>query len=450
MSDLSTLLYQFLKNKFGDIDWDNGSVLRELVAAPIVALAEQATQAISVAYNALNISALLADPEGNSEAIDQLFSYLGLTTPTPTYATGSVRLLLTSPDSFIIPSGASFSYNNTILSVNNSYTVSVGANTTDSTLPITNVRYNVYQVIVPVTANTTGVSLAEGTELVWNMTNRAIYSATVYSAISGGSSDYTATEKINQIRQTLFPQSLSCAEGFLKAINNYASGLAVDCLISSARPQNAVELYVKTVQAPKVWQIAITGTPTGKDNEYSAVIDGTGISVVRSILEPSAALTGVAWIGNTATVTWTNTTATANATLEVFGLPNLVTAQRALDKYTENMGIKILVKVPRLLEMSMYLPTTASTLSTEAISRVVSAINNSLLNATGLGDHTTSPILQASGISMQGAGTYTLRDMVYGNAQTSVATANTTGFANTDEPFAIYTSSDKITVSQNA
>lgn len=442
MSDITTLLYQFLKTKFGDLDWDNGSVLRELVAEPVVTLAEMATQAINTAYNAINISALLQAPEENAEAIDQLFDYLGLTATAPRASIGSVRLLTSSAADFIIPAGASFTYGDTVLTVVKQYNVKLNTRN-DNTLPLTSVGYDAYEVIVPVEGPVTGTSLSAGSALIWNLANNDIYSATVYSTITGNSSEYTATQKINQIRQYLYPTSLTCAEGFLKTINNYSEGLAVDCSVSTQYPATGITLYVKTAQGPGVWRIPVKGTPV--DGGYQANISAIGVSRVRSVI--GGTLESVAWSGRSATIVWSGDT--SEVAVEVAGLKDLIDAQTAIDRYTDNTGIRVDVKPPRLLLLSMYLPTTAVSISTEAVNQVVSAVNNSLLNAAGLGDHTTVPILSAAGVSLQGAGTYTLEDIFSGNKQTSLATVNTTPFTAASEPFAIYTTSDKIVTAQN-
>ena len=443
MNDVSTLLYQFLKAKFGDLDWENGSVLRELVAEPIVALAEQAVQAINAAYNTLNISALLAAPEDNADAINSLFDYLGLAATTPRTSIGSVRVLVASPESFIVPVGASFSFRDAILTVTSQYTVSLNASSSAGGLKLNQIGYNAYEVIIPVEGSLVGESISAGTELTWNIANPNIYSATVYSTIIGSGSTYTATQKINQIRQYLYPASLTCAEGYLKTINSYSEGLAVDCLLDSKYPTNGVNLFVKTVNPPEVWRIPATGELV--DGKYQASISAIGISRVLSVI--GGQLESALWDDRGILIIWSGSS--GEVEIEVTGLKDLITAQEAIDNYTANTGVRVNVKPPRLLTLSMYLPIVASTLGVEATSQVVAAINNSLLNAAGLGDHTTTPILRAAGISLQGAGTYTLEDEFSGYKQTTLATINTTPFASATTPFAIYTFSNKISTTQN-
>ena len=437
MSSVSTLIYQFLQTKFGDLDWEQGSVLRELVAEPIVGLAEQATQAVNAVYNSLNISALLDNPEAHSDAIDTLFAFMGLSEPSPTYSTGKVRLLISNNNPFTIPAGASFYYNDSSVSVPT--TVDVGP---DGRLKFTQLGYNTYAVDVDVSADAIGTSLGEGTELTWSLSNPAVYSATVQSAITGGVSRYTATQKINLIRQQLFPASLSCAEGFLKAINNYAANSAVDCLLSGEALQPTVKLYVKATEAPKTWQINVAGKSVG--GNYTATFDGTGIAGVRGVVGGS--ILGTAWLGRNITITYSGD---ANAVVEVFGLPSLIDAQQALDNYTAHTGVVVDVQTPRLLQLEMFLPTSANMTNSDTINKLVGSVNGSLLNAAALGDASTQPIIMSAGGSLQGAGSYTLVDPLTGQKQTSIATINTTPFTDVSKPFAIYTTNDKITL-QNA
>ena len=386
MSEISTLLYQYLTTQFSKLDWKPGSVIRELVAEPMVKLSEQATAELNRVYDSIDIQRLLDNPEQYSDEITELFNTFGLSSPPASASTGFVQLLLNVDPatagtySFTINDGASFTYEDVTLMVTANYTVSTTTPTTSNQLLLSHLQGTVYSVIVPVTSVNDGISLSEGTSLGWNGINADVYSATVYDQITGGVSTYTATQKINKIRQQLVPQSLTCREGILRAINEYSEDLAVDCLPVARSVSGGANIYVKT-------------TAINSPTEYINAV------------------------------------------------------QLALDQYTGNLGIQFTVIAPRNLTLHMYLPTSAP-LNTVLRTQIADAVNNSLLNATQLGDATIAPIIAKAGITLAGAGSYMLIDNATDSARSSLSTINLTPFMSDGAPCAIYTSIDQITFKQ--
>lgn len=462
MADIATLLYQFLTQQFSKQDWNPGSVIRELVAEPLVKLSEQAETAINTLYNSVDIQLMLENPEQYDAEIDALFESMGLSAPAARESRGSVRLLVEGGDAFAITSGVNFSYENINLAVTDNYyaTVDPGAETAAIILPLKQVQYNTYEVIVPVTAVGEYSGLSEGVELSWTGVTANVYSASVYSAITGGVSPYTATQKLNMIRQALVPQSLTCREGLVRTLNSEIPDLVVDCLPKQNSTGGAVQLYTKTTAAPQTWTLTdILAEPvynTGEDTSFLQkgrfTIPSTGIYSVVKVIDANYheehQILDVQIDGRYVVVDYATDTETPEPlTVEVFGLSQLKDAQATLDRYTANTGVRINVVPPRLLQLSMYLPTTGN-INTTAMTDIVSAVNNSLLNVSVIGDSTVTPLLAKYNLSLQGTGTYTLKDMVTGRTLSSLSNINPTPFLTTAEPYAIYTALDLIDYAQ--
>ena len=98
MSNLSTLVYKYLSTSFAGLDWEQGSVVRELVAEPLINLAETVNTAINGAYTQLDIQGMLDNPGANAAAIDNLFNTLGLATPELKKPTGTVKIFTASDE----------------------------------------------------------------------------------------------------------------------------------------------------------------------------------------------------------------------------------------------------------------------------------------------------------------------------------------------------------------
>ena len=213
-----------------------------------------------------------------------------------------------------------------------------------------------------------------------------------------------------------------------------------------------VQLYTKTVAAPQVWKITATASPVYESSsytgKYSATISNTGIYNIRQVTDSSAneiTLESTTIDGRYTTIQYEMLTDTGDQSieLEVVGLQQLTDAQQVIDRYTANTGVRINVQPPRLLQLSIYLPTNGN-INTTAMTDIVSAVNNSLLNASTIGDSTVTPILAKYNLTLNGTGTYTLQDYVTKKTLSSLSNINPTPFLTTMEPYAIYTSLDKI------
>ena len=433
MSDVSIALYKYLNENFGTLDWRLGSVIRELVAEPIVKLTEEAVANASAQYNKINIAAMVLNPEVYAANIDELFNELGLSTPTPTVSSGLVQILTTSSKSFTIPAGTTFTYNNYTLRVTDTYTATTVPATTND-LGITQIGADAFAVEVPVTSVDTGITLGKGAELSWSKLDTPAYSAVVSSAITGGIGAYTATQKINLIRQMMFPAVATCSGGVLRTINRHFPNMAVDCVFATKQRLDGVGIYVKTVSAPEYWSV----DKTIDSASTTVTIDGTGIYAVVAV--NGDAPKSVVRQGRSLIISCSEA---SDFVIEVYGLKDLPRVQAWLDTFTRNTGITLNVLTPKLLDMSMYLRLSGDPLNSTSVNAIVAAVNNSLQNVTALGDAAIQSIVTAQNNSLAGAGTYTLKSFE-GTTTSALSNIDTSPFNSGDEPFAIYTAVNSI------
>ena len=439
MSIIGTALYKFLASTFGGADWKQGSIVRELVAEPIVGLTDEASAVVNAEYAKLNINTLLEDPTSYSTEIDDLFSELGLSAPTPSQSAGTIRLMLSDYTDIVLTAGTVFSYEDINLRTTAQLKLTLFPAAGD--IQIKQIGIDAYEALVPVVSDTTGAALRAGAVLTWSGLPASVYEVSVASAITGGIGAYTPVQKINRIRQQMFPIGLTCAESLLRALNYIQPESAVDCAFAPQSTGGRVKAYVKTTSSPETWKITLSSTQKSGTTRQ-VVVPSTGIDSLVSIdsVPYSAANVKIEkqprqWIVE---YTGASTPEPLDVTLEVYGLRELQTLQDSLDSFTQGTGITFDLYVPILLDCSVYLPVNKNSLSSAVVNTIVTAINGTGLNTSRVGDALVRPFLTDAGITMLGTGTYSLGRAVTGEARSAQTAANASPFTDNNTPYAIY------------
>lgn len=440
MSDISTLIYRYLQQNFGKLDWSLGSVIRELVAQPLVKLSEEADTIVNDSYSKLDIATLAQNPEENADAIDKLFTELGLEATQPTVSTGSVQILTASSDDFILPANTGFSYGDITLVTTQTYNVTSLA-TQSNDIQLKQIGIDSYTAIVPVTSITTGVNIAAGEDLSWGQISSDVYEVKVYSAVTGGTGAYTATEKINDIQQKLFPTAVSGAKSIINTLNSGVPNSVVDCVFAQSTDKNTSGIYVKTTAAPETWVIEGEGKSISV-NQCKVSIDGTGIYAVKKVNGTLIGSTNIVRVGRQLEITYSGTA--GNVSVEVFGLKTLPELQRVLDSYLANTGVRFDLLSPALVALSMYLPLNGINLSSTNTNAISDAINNSPINASNLGDYTVRSIIESQGGQLISTGIYTLESLTSHKTVSTPSTANVSPFIEQGIPVAVYSAMNLI------
>ena len=446
MSNLSTLVYKYLSTSFAGLDWEQGSVVRELVAEPLINLAETVNTAINGAYTQLDIQGMLDNPGANAAAIDNLFNTLGLATPELKKSTGTVKIFTASDEDLQIPASSLFTYQNFTFNSEGSL-MAVRNPTQAGEIKLHQVGINAFYAIVPVVSTDYGVNLGAGTELTWNNLGPGVYSVVVDSAITGGVGSYTPAQQINAIRQQLFPLALTCRESVLAAINYYLPDSAVDCMFDT-NIGSIPSLYVKTSAMPQTWTIAVPANTTkteggGADQRtvYSTTIQSTGIIAVLGINEDPT-LTDFITLNKASSIEIKANVQIDN--VQVYGLQNIGAVQSVLDRFMTGTGVALRAVAPIALELNIDVPISDGSVTNDLLNRLSTAVNYSLLNTGTVGDGTITPILTAAGLTPAAAGTYTLTNPITGERTQALVSCNAAPFMQTGKPYAIYTSVDRI------
>ena len=444
MSTIGTALYKFLARTFSGVDWQQGSIVRELVAEPIIGLSDEASSVINNEYAKLNINTLLSNPTEHSTEIDELFADLGFESPTPTQSTGTVRILTTAYTDITLATGTMFTYENTILRTPDQFRLTLFPQGNND-IQITQIGIDAYEAIVPVQSAATGVSLAAGTPLEWTGIDNSIYEVSVADAITGGIGTYTAVQKINLIRQRLFPVALTCAQSVLRTLNYLVPNSAVDCLFAEQSTGGKTKVYVKTTGAPTTWKVtADSQAVSGSTREVR--IPSVGVDRVVSVngVQLPSASVSVENIGKQLLITFSGTS--VETAIEVYGLPQLPELQAAVDSFTRGTGIDIELLTPTLLDSSIYLPVTGGPVPTTLIADIVTAVNGTLLNTTLVGDTLTRPLVADAGLTMSGTGTYTLKSAENDGVRSATTASDPDPFRAGNKPYAIYTYINSVAV----
>ena len=439
MSEISTLLYKYLNQNFGEQNWELGSVIRELVAEPVVDLSDRAVAAVNDVYSRLNIQELVRAPEEHKDEINDLFSVLGLSTPSTTKSHGTIRLLTSSYDSFQVPVNTTFTYNDVTVQTTDTYNATIIPSEAGD-VQLKQIGVDAYAVDIPVESVLDGVTLSANTDMSWSQLNSPIYSARLISALTGGIGAYTAAEKINAIRQTLFPSTLTCSKSLLASLNANVPQSTVDCVFATQHRGTATDVYIKPTSLPERW--AITAESTEVDaNTRTVTISGVGVAEILSINGRMVDSTAIKRVERDLQITYADTT--ASATIEVLGLQTLASLQKTLDDITYGTGVLFNLLVPRILMLSCYLPVSGAIIVTTT-NTIVQTVNNSIINAVNIGDSMINAALSAQGLSLRGTGTYTLTDISSGVTKTGKGTVDANGFETSDKPFIIYTAQNLI------
>lgn len=247
--DISTTIFKYLKQNLPNIDWDLGSVIRELIATPVVTLTQEASDLIDTQANTYDLSTWESDPETYTSEISSLFSNLDLSVGSPTYSEGTALVYTdASPEGLIISKNTSLTWGNYSVNITEEIKISNESDSTSSEysniVGYTQLSYDTYCFEVPIQATSYDISLSSGCPLVWPTAPTEVTEVLVNSALIGGSQGITASEKLQRIQDTLYPTALSLNEGLLKTLRTAFPNTVYDVQFNTTSTNS--EVYVKT------------------------------------------------------------------------------------------------------------------------------------------------------------------------------------------------------------
>jgi hypothetical protein len=223
-----------------------GSVVRELVIEPLARLGDILESRIASIKSSLDVGTICKNPEEYEEDVDNWINWLGITFPTSSGSTGTVRLIRERNENLLIPAGTRFTWNGEIV-VETTQECVVSKTGGGTHVYKTLVEGEAYSVDIPVTCSTySGTSIGAGAPLSWPGAPSDVYDVHVESAVSGVS--YTsAQEKARLILDILSPDALSGEACIRKALRRNFPNAVMDVVVGDKDPEKpyAVNLYIK-------------------------------------------------------------------------------------------------------------------------------------------------------------------------------------------------------------
>ena len=455
---LSTVIFQELRTAYPAVDWDVGSIVRELIAEPVATMGATVDQYIRTAEQQLNLAAILQDPAQYSDALDLWMDRLGLTATKNQPAAGTVRLMMRKPSTPIaIMAGTVFLWNDAQLTV--AETTKWSASVDDDASVLVYRGPDAYEATVPVVAyDQSNVALSEGAPLNWPDAPNVVYDICIGSAITGGRIEMTDAEKAAAIRDVLFPAGYSGEYNMNAALRR-----RLPLVVNSVKPWRKsdstvgqVPVYVKTVNAPEVWGIATTCEK--HNNAAVCAIDGTGVYEIVEVANQygitydfkcaQEQLTGDAH--STIQITVIGASANTPLTVRVRGLKTLSDVQAVLSGEESSTPYSFMSKLPAIVQIDMELHVApGTTVSDEVQNELQTYISSLPLGTDALNDSTITVFLKNRGITLSTATLYTAK-ILYGDAPRTVTATGGLSInsllTTATRPIAVYCFNDGISV----
>lgn len=411
----STIIFQELRAKYPDIDWTLGSTVRELVAEPIAEIGDTAVQRMNEAESRMDILQLLNNPTLYADAINELATKLGITTPSPTAATGTVKVLMdTVPELLVIAAGTQFTWNNVRLTATQETRWSYGSSLADGVQPLKYLGPSSYQAEVPVESNETGeLALFTGSAVNWTNAPGYVYDCRIGSPVTGGRISYTLVEKAELIRDILFPPSYSGETGIKNSLRRQLPLIVRDASVAKKATNipGTVTLFVQTIAAPEQWEV----TGTSKSVNGSVMIALT-IPGAYSIVQVYNSLGGVIdftykTTDGVFTVTLPSVTEQGEIyTIRCEGLKDYSSIMELLNREQKNTPYRFSLSLPIIAAVGLEL-TLSSNYEVLPTSPAIIALQNYIsslpLNTYLLDDVTLERFLAPYGISLAESTIYT-------------------------------------------
>lgn len=253
---LRSVLLQEIRARFPSIDWNLGSVVRELVVEPLAKLSDLLDSRVNAAKSSLDVTHICANPDTYKQEIDSWMSRLGLTPQSAVSNTGTVRIMRTSSSDLTIAEGTQFSWaDEVLLYTENTYIIKKEKSSGDGADVLVYKSYGdaAFSVDIPVTsvAAYSSGSLGAGAPLNWAGAPSDVYDICVGSAITGGSGEVGYQEKARQILDSMVPDSLSGEACIKKALRRNFPDLVKDVVVGDKdiNKPYAVSLYIKPVRS---------------------------------------------------------------------------------------------------------------------------------------------------------------------------------------------------------
>lgn len=419
---ISSFIFTYLKDKLPGINWNLGSTIRELIATPVVSVAEAANAVLNNQTNAVSVKSLMASPEEYQESINTIFDELELTHRNTSISTGTVTIMTTSDKpSAVLQNTVFYNGEQSVIVTDDTYPVTINGNSANTHL--TQIGENSYIFEVPVSANGINTYLPIDTELTWDEAPDDIYNITISKAISGGRSEFTIDEKVHQIKDYVAPSVISLSDGIAKTLRNALPDIVVDACYASDSlssvsnyantvTENGINksyLYVKTAKAPGYEYIEVQATQEG--NRYIIDTKILGIIGLIAVYDDNGNICDITQLqidnNDIYCVLYTNRVVSSRFTLKVYRLADVDKVQDFLNGYTMGSPFHIEVKAPTVFDLILDFCYSGQELSNQDYNMLCNTVQDMGLNEA-VTDARLTNLLSKVGAKLENTGTYAL------------------------------------------
>lgn len=443
MSNLFNTVLQTLKDRLPNTSWKVGSLVRELLVEPLMYIGKAVDDKLAEIIKTENLSAALADPLNNEDALDVWMSRLRINVPEPRQASGTVHITFTGSEILTISSGTVFTWGDNIRVRSTKF---VEVNPLVPSDSLRQLAGGFYVVEVPVeTTENASYTLSCGAKLNWTEASNRIMDICVNTPINGGIAGLTAAEKARLITAKLESSNMCGEQSILNAlINEFGSAVCSIRLESRVRTGDSlcVPIYVKQSTPASHNKITLTKKSTGI---YTGSI-GQLISV-KSVWTPDGwpRQFSVEYKSDGVVEVVVEGEDARTLTAEVLNLDQSANIESWLNSRQCGAPTALKIMTPAYCELSIDIPGMTN-IPTSALSAVSAHINSIGFDAT-ITDKDINAILNDYGVQTSRALTYTAvvtyHNFVRKVVQTgSISLDGLQGLGNV--PVAVYCSVNKI------
>ena len=333
MSAITDYLYNTLVAEFPDIDWEIGSVVRELVLEPMVLAAATMENRIETAAEQ-RLDIILANPLLYADQIKSLAAKLGIPQATSVPGTGTILFYVTGSSDLQIPYTTYFTAAGVQLITNSRYTLTL-TKTTDTDLLLTRAG-SLYVADVPVqTVSAHGAIVPSGVPVTASLSSSRLSRLLIGEQVDGGRTDSSIADYASAIKSKLTASTLNSRETAQEAIRFTNPALIAgvklagcsDPVVQALLPRlngvavgGAAAAYLSTVSGYSHWRMPVMVTADSND----MLVTLTGLQACGVFKPVSLELDGVTYSSFTWTVT--GVPGTSNQTIVVrFSKPSEAT-----------------------------------------------------------------------------------------------------------------------------
>lgn len=410
--NIAEFIFTSIRKKLPSINWNIGSAIRELIATPLVTIAEIINNTINEQTTITNIDEYVSNPEKYSQEINNLFNDLNLNTGTSIEATGKVTILTTSNTPSPVYKNTIFYYDNIPIQVAQDCYPSLIPSTQDNFVQLTQVGYNSYSFEVPVI--TDGINVNSGVSVTWAEADEDIYALTITSPISGGRTSMTSLEKALKIKDYMAPNVITLNAGIAKMLRDALPNHVVDVAFAQdINDTNKSFLYLKTKKAPSYFYHKVIGKKT-EDGLYEINANIPGVINVEDVLFDSKSINirQLQVLNNTVycMVECLSDDILIDLTLKVYGLEDASIVQDVLNGYFAGSPYNVEVKTPDIFNIGIEFNYSGVELSYTDLATICENIQNMALNQN-ISDIYMSDLLATLGATLEGVAIYSVSNI---------------------------------------